>query len=84
MKAPFHASQFVATSERGWEIANNATRCTRMAEGLQHVSEDSSRASDSARNTLDIVRRGWLIVDDALVNMRTIAGRCFTLVQAES
>jgi methyl-accepting chemotaxis protein len=44
-----------------------------MAEGVQHVSEDSSRASDSARNTLETARQGGLIVNDALVNMRTIA-----------
>jgi methyl-accepting chemotaxis protein len=84
VKAPFHAPGFVATSERGWEVAQQRDSMHPMAESLQHVAEDSSRASDSARNTLNIVRRGWLIVDDALVNMRTIAGRCFTLVQAES
>jgi len=44
-----------------------------MAEGAQHVSEDSSRASDSARNALEIARQGGLIVNDALINMRTIA-----------
>ncbi len=44
-----------------------------MAEGVQHVSEDSSRASSSAMNTLEIARQGGLIVNDALVNMRRIA-----------
>jgi methyl-accepting chemotaxis protein len=44
-----------------------------MVEGVQHVSEDSSRASDSARNTLEIARQGGQIVNDALVSMRMIA-----------
>jgi uncharacterized protein YoxC len=44
-----------------------------MAQGVQRVSEDSGRASDSASNALEIARQGGLIVNSALVYMRTIA-----------
>jgi len=44
-----------------------------MVESVQDVSEHSSRASDSAGNAVEIARRGGLIVNDALVTMRTIA-----------
>jgi methyl-accepting chemotaxis protein len=44
-----------------------------MVGNVQHVSADSSRASDSAVNAIDIARQGGLIVNDALVTMRTIA-----------
>ncbi|MFZ1085733.1 MAG: methyl-accepting chemotaxis protein [Terracidiphilus sp.] len=44
-----------------------------MAQGVQNVSEDSHRASDSAGNTVEIARQGGLIVNDVLVTMQTIA-----------
>jgi methyl-accepting chemotaxis protein len=44
-----------------------------MVGGVQHVSEDSNLASTSAGNAIDIARRGGVIVNDALVNMRLIA-----------
>ncbi|HEY1257357.1 MAG TPA: methyl-accepting chemotaxis protein [Terracidiphilus sp.] len=44
-----------------------------MVQGVQNVSEDSHRASDSAGNTVEIARQGGLIVNDVLVTMRTIA-----------
>jgi len=44
-----------------------------MAQGVQNVSADSHRASDSAESTVEIARQGGLIVNEALVTMRTIA-----------
>jgi len=44
-----------------------------MVGSVQNVSFDSSRASDSAGNAVEIARQGGLIVDEALVTMRTIA-----------
>jgi methyl-accepting chemotaxis protein len=44
-----------------------------MVGSVQNVSDDSSRASDSASNAVEIARQGGLIVNDALVTMRTIA-----------
>jgi methyl-accepting chemotaxis protein len=44
-----------------------------MVESVHRVSEDSSGASDSAKNAVEIARRGGEIVNDALVNMRMIA-----------
>lgn len=44
-----------------------------MVESVQRVSEDSIRASQSAGNTVDIARQGGQIVNDALINMNSIA-----------
>jgi len=44
-----------------------------MVESVQRVSEDSSRASHSAGDAIEIARQGGLIVQDALTNMNTIA-----------
>jgi methyl-accepting chemotaxis protein len=44
-----------------------------MVASVQNVSEDSSRASNSAGNAIEIARQGGQIVNDALVNMRMIA-----------
>jgi len=44
-----------------------------MVESVQRVSEDSSRASRSAGDAIEIARQGGLIVQDALTNMNTIA-----------
>jgi len=45
-----------------------------MVESVQRVSEDSSRASLSAGDAIEIARQGGLIVQEALTNMNTIAG----------
>ena len=44
-----------------------------MVASVQHVSEDSNRASDSADNAVEIARQGGHIVNDALIHMQTIA-----------
>jgi methyl-accepting chemotaxis protein len=44
-----------------------------MVGSVQDVSFDSSRASDSAVNAVEIARQGGLIMDEALDTMRTIA-----------
>jgi len=44
-----------------------------MVESVQRVSEDSSRASLSAGDAIEIARQGGLIVQDALTNMNAIA-----------
>jgi methyl-accepting chemotaxis protein len=44
-----------------------------MVASVQNVSEDSRRASDSASNAVEIARHGGLIVNEALLTMRTIA-----------
>jgi methyl-accepting chemotaxis protein len=44
-----------------------------MVESVQRVSEDSIRASESAGNAVEIARQGGQIVNDALVNMKSIA-----------
>ena len=44
-----------------------------MVGNVQNVSEDSCRASESASNAVEIAKHGGLIVNEALVTMRTIA-----------
>jgi methyl-accepting chemotaxis protein len=44
-----------------------------MVQSVHRVSEDSIGASNSANHAVEIARRGGEIVNDALVNMRTIA-----------
>jgi methyl-accepting chemotaxis protein len=44
-----------------------------MVGSVQNVSDDSSHASLSANNAVEIARQGGLIVNDALLAMRTIA-----------
>jgi len=44
-----------------------------MLQSVQRVSEDSILASDSAGNAVQIARQGGQIVNDALINMNSIA-----------
>jgi len=44
-----------------------------MVESVQRVSDDSKCASESAGNTVEIARRGGMIVNDALIHMNSIA-----------
>ena len=64
------AESAITQRDRIVQIGNSMQE---MVESVQDVSEHSSRASDSAGNAVEIARRGGLIVNDALVTMRTIA-----------
>ena len=66
-----HAAESAITQrDRIRQIGNSMQE---MVASVQHVSEDSNRASDSAGNAVEIARQGGQIVNDALIHMRTIA-----------
>jgi methyl-accepting chemotaxis protein len=66
-----HAAS-VAVNQRD-RIRQIGDSMVEMVESVQRVSENSSRASDSAGNAVEIARRGGAIVNDALVHMKSIA-----------
>jgi methyl-accepting chemotaxis protein len=72
------ADAAVAQRNRIQQIGNSMQE---MVDSVHRVSEDSSNASDSASNAVEIARQGGLIVNDALVNMRSIAESVNTTAQ---
>jgi methyl-accepting chemotaxis protein len=55
------------------QTAQLATAMQEMSSSVGEVSSNSTRAADSARQAADVAKHGGRIVNEALVNMRSIA-----------